>query len=116
MNIQEFYSAIQEDYQLLTKRLPSPRLIDKFVRKFPAAISVEALQQAYQSSDKTEAAEIAHTLKGVALNLEFTKLASLADELCVMLRTDPDNPQAENLLNDTIQMYRQICSTIQQLS
>ena len=90
MNIEECYQEMGGDYADVSARLPSPRLIQRFVLKFLEDTSFEMLCTAMESGDRAEAFRAAHTLKGVCANLSFARLLGSASELTEVLRPEAD--------------------------
>lgn len=86
MTVKEFYEATGGSYEAAVARLMSDRLIIRFAGKFPEDGCFLALTQALDSGDVETAFRSAHTLKGLALNLEFQKLAHSAAKITEMLR------------------------------
>ena len=73
MTIEECYEALEGDYSQAKVRLHSDAIIKKFVLKFPAQCGYDALCKAVEEEDYKAAFGAAHTLKGVCMNLNFTK-------------------------------------------
>lgn len=92
MTLTEFYIEVEGSYQDALSRLMNDRLITKFVLKFKNDPSFETLKAALAEDRIDDAFAAAHTLKGVALNLAFTKLGTLAAALTDFLR--PQNRTA----------------------
>ena len=88
MTIQECYAQLGGSYEDVSTRLPSLRLIEKFVGKFPNDDSYAALCAAVAQQDRGEAFRAAHTLKGVAANLGFTRLMQSSSRLTEALRPE----------------------------
>ena len=87
MTIQECYAALEGDYEEVLGRLYSEALVKKFVGKFLADQSFQLLESSLNAEDYDEAFRAAHTLKGVAQNLSFTKLYRSSHEITEALRT-----------------------------
>ena len=87
MTIQECYTALEGDYEEVLSRLYSEALVKKFVGKFLADQSFQQLESSLNAEDYDEAFRAAHTLKGVAQNLSFTKLYHSSHEITEALRT-----------------------------
>ena len=87
MTIQECYTALEGDYEEVLSRLYSEALVKKFVGKFLADQSFQQLEGSLNAEDYDEAFRAAHTLKGVAQNLSFTKLYRSSHEITEALRT-----------------------------
>ena len=87
MTIQECYAALEGDYQEVLGRLYSEALVQKFVGKFLTDKSFQLLEDSLKAEDYEEAFRAAHTLKGVAQNLSFTRLYQSSHEMTEALRT-----------------------------
>lgn len=120
MTIAECYNRLNGDYSQAKQRLMSDRLIDKFIRKFPADDSITILRTGVEQGNNEEAFRGAHTLKGVAANLAFTDLQQKASELTEQLRSldNPADPvllaaveDSYRLVIDTIALYEQECES-----
>ena len=74
MNLEECYEAIDSDYDDVMRRLGSETLVRKFVLKFLDDTSFQGLKEGLENQDAELAFRSAHTLKGVCMNLGFTKL------------------------------------------
>ena len=85
MTLECFYTHIGGDYCEVFSRLCTEERILKFIRKYPADPTFQHLKEAVNRSDWTDAFRAVHTLKGVALNLDFGNLyraaAALSDAL-----------------------------------
>lgn len=86
MTIEECYQNLGGDYKQVLTRLPSAKLIERFVGLFLSDSSYHQLCQAMQAGNREEAFRAAHTLKGVCANLSFTKLYTSSSELTELLR------------------------------
>ena len=114
MTIQACYQQMGGDYAQVQQRLPSARLIEKFVAKFLEDGSFAELRQAMQTGQREAAFRAAHTLKGVCANLSFTKLLASASRLTELLRPEADVIPAEAaaLMEAVAQDYELTVSTI----
>ena len=90
MSIEECYQEMGGSYAEVSTRLPSPRLIERFVLKFLEDKSFEALCAEMEAGNREAAFRAAHTLKGVCANLSFTRLLHSAAELTEVLRAESD--------------------------
>lgn len=90
MTIEECYQRMEGNYDEVSRRLPSLRLIEKFVGKFLDDKSFEELCIQMENGNRAEAFRAAHTLKGVCANLSFTKLMNSASQLTEELRPEAD--------------------------
>lgn len=95
MTIEQCYQEMGGNYAEVYGRLHSQKLVEKFARKFLDDPSYAELTAAMASGDHDAAFRAAHTLKGVAANLGFTKLLSSVSGLTELLRTPADSIPAE---------------------
>lgn len=86
MNLEECYEAIDSDYDDVMRRLGSETLVRKFVLKFLDDTSFRGLKEGLENQDAELAFRSAHTLKGVCMNLGFTKLFEVSSALTEELR------------------------------
>ena len=86
MSLRTCYEALGGDYDAVLGRLPSERLVQKFVLKFLQETSYNDLVAAMRAKDGEAAFRAAHTIKGVCLNLSFDRLHASSDRLCEALR------------------------------
>ena len=112
MTIQECYTALEGDYEEVVGRLYSEALVKKFVGKFLADQSYQLLESSLRSEDFEEAFRAAHTLKGVAQNLSFTRLYQSSHEITEALRTKQYD-QAARLFSRVEADYAQTVAAIQ---
>ena len=71
MEFQTFYENIGADYQVVLQRLRKESLIDKYLHLLLKDPVFETLEHAVESNDHEEIFRAAHTIKGMALNLEL---------------------------------------------
>lgn len=114
MTIQEFYQSLGGNFAEVQQRLPSDRLIKRFITKFLDDGSYAELSQAMASGQREQAFRAAHTLKGVCANLSFTKLLRSASALTDLLRQESDaiSESAAAALTDVTRDYSQTISAI----
>lgn len=87
MTLQECYKSIGSDYNNTVARMCGKEsILEKFVRKFAADPTYSSLVSSFENGDMETAFRMAHTLKGVCLNLGFTKLQESSSELTEALR------------------------------
>lgn len=91
--LKDFYAAIGSDYDEVLSRLPSEEILAKFLPKFPADPTYDALKEAQEKRDIAAAFLAAHTLKGVAASLGLQQLADTASDLTEQLRPQTDFPE-----------------------
>ena len=116
MTIEQCYAAIGGSYAEVSRRLPSRQLVEKFARKFPEDPSYAELIDAVVAGDRDTAFRAAHTLKGVAANLSFSRLCASAGQLTELLRhADTIPPEAASLLEAVTRDYEATVSAIRAL-
>ena len=113
MNVQTFYETIGGSYADTMSRLMTEERILRFVRKFPADGSFNALLDALGRGAQEEAFRAAHTLKGVAQNLGFTALYEKASAVTEILRGG--SMEVTALMPDLESLYRLTVESISAL-
>lgn len=107
MTMEECYSRLGGNYGEMTGRLPSLKLIEKFIGKFLEDGSYQALCDALNTKDREAAFRAAHTLKGVSANLSFTRLKESASQLTELLRPEGSiPPEAAALMERVTEDYQ----------
>ena len=102
MNLKEFYADINGDYEGVTSRLRSEKMVRKFVLKFLNDASYE------------EAFRAAHTIKGICQNLGFTVLGDSSSQLTDALRNGWSEG-AEALVERVTEDYRLTADAVRAL-
>ena len=113
MTLKECYDMFGGDYEDVSRRLPSEKLIEKFFLKFQDDKSYENLQNALKEGDYEEGFRAAHTLKGVAQNLSFKNLGQSSSSLTEALRAKKEKPGQE-LVEKVAEDYEQVIKCIEQ--
>lgn len=113
MTLRECYEAMEGDYEGTMGRMPSERLIQKYVLKFPADPSFENLKKAIEGREEEEAFRAAHTIKGICANLGLSKLLKSSSSLTDALRSGWSS-EAESLFDQVESDYRQTVEAIGQ--
>ena len=114
MTIQECFQSLGGNFAEVQQRLPSDRLIKRFITKFLDDGSYAELSQAMASGQREQAFRAAHTLKGVCANLSFTRLLTSVSALTDLLRQESDaiSESAAAALTDVTRDYSQTISAI----
>ena len=114
MTIQECYQSLGGNFAEVQQRLPSDRLIKRFVTKFLDDESFAQLTRAMSSGQRETAFRAAHTLKGVCANLSFTRLLTSASALTELLRQESDTipESAAAAMADVTRDYSQTVNAI----
>ena len=103
MNLEECYEELGGNYAELSNRLPSVRLIERFIGKFLEDQSFETLCQQMECKNREKAFQAAHTLKGVCANLSFTRLLTSTTRLTEALR-----PETSSINDETLTMLSDV--------
>lgn len=114
MTLKECYAAVNGDYDGAMKRLRSEKLVLKFVNKLLEDPNVPALRAALAAGDQDTAFRAAHTIKGVCLNLGFTKAGDSISRLTESLRTEI-TAEATILMAEFEADYAELARTMQAL-
>ena len=97
MRLEECYDALGGDLEGTLKRMCNKRLVERFVLRFLSDESFPALAKAMSEESYEDAFRAAHSLKGAAANLGFTKLYEASAALTEALRGGK-KPQEDALL------------------
>lgn len=114
MTVEECYSSLEGDYKQALLRLHSDKIIKKFMMKFPGQCGYDMLCQAMDEKDYGAAFSAAHTLKGVCMNLDFTKLKESSSKLTEALRNGYSD-DVPGLFMQVKDDYRQTVEAINRL-
>ena len=107
MKLNEFYVAVDGNYEDAMERLQNEMFVGKFLRMLEKAMADGRTNDAYRA---------VHTLKGIALNLSLTKLAAACSPLTEALRgADTIPQQARELLIPVRQEYARIRAALEEL-
>lgn len=114
MTIEECYQEMEGSYAEVSGRLPSLKLVEKFIARFLDDQSFETLRQAMNVKNREEAFRAAHTLKGVCANLSFSRLLTSVSQLTEELRPETDGipAAAEELMSRVSDDYAMTVSSI----
>ena len=114
MTIQECFQSLGGNFAEVQQRLPSDRLIKRFITKFLDDGSYAELSQAMASGQREQAFRAAHTLNGVCANLSFTRLLTSVSALTDLLRQESDaiSESAAAALTDVTRDYSQTITAI----
>lgn len=115
MKLNEFYVAVDGNYEDAMERLQNEMFVGKFLRMLRDG-SMMLLEKAMADGQANDAFRAVHTLKGIALNLSLTKLAAACSQLTEALRgADTIPQQARELLIPVRQEYARIRAALEEL-
>ena len=116
VTLEACYRKLGGDFEEVKTRLPSAKLIEKFIGKFLDDRSFETLCREIEAGHRREAFRAAHTLTGVCANLSFTCLMESVSRLTEALRpeTDAVSETAAAMLEDVRREYRHTADAIRE--
>ena len=112
MNVEEGYAKIGGSYSAAVHRFKTDERMIKYFKIIQKDPHLDVLRKALQQNDYETAFCAAHTLKGLALNMQFTVLAAEVSELTELLRLQKANANIMPLLSKTKQTYQTILCCI----
>lgn len=116
MDLKSFYSNVGGDYDVMMTRMgKKEERIIKFLNKFTKDPSFENLKEALAAGNAEEAFRAAHTIKGVALNLELMDLQASSGQLTDILRDGEIPGNAQEILARVEKDYQKATECISQL-
>ena len=74
MKLNEFYVAVDGNYEDAMERLQNEMFVVKFLRMLPRDGSMMLLEESMADGRANDAFRAVHTLKGIALNLESDQI------------------------------------------
>lgn len=86
MTAKECYAAFGGNYDEALGRLLKDERIVKYLKKYAESTDLAQFHEALAAEKWEEAFRMIHNVKGVALNLALTPLATSGSELCETLR------------------------------
>lgn len=114
MTVRECYAELNADFEGALERLCSEDMIKRFALIFLEDKSFATVKESMEKEDYEGAFRGAHTLKGVCLNLGFTKLFEVSEELTEELRggkkptDDTMFDKVETEYNRTVALIREL--------
>ena len=112
MTLQECYAQMNGSYEEARSRLMMDSMIERFLFKFLDDRTMANLRAAVAAGDAAVSFREAHTMKGVAANLAFTRLRQAASDLTEQLRGQ-DAPADPALLAAVEASYAQVVNAIE---
>lgn len=115
MEIKEFYSLIDGDYEGTLGRMMKDERILKYITKFIDSEDYDCMVKGIEDGDMEAAFRYSHNLKGVALNLGFSKLADSASRLCEEYRHGAPDHDTSDLQKEVADDYSFTIEKIKEL-
>lgn len=109
--LKEFYDQIGGDYNDVMLKIQNEDIIRKFILRFKEDESYINGKKALEANDIKTAFLCVHTLKGIAVNLGFSRLGNAASDLTEALRNSDTMP--DDRLADLVEKeYKAVISAI----
>ncbi len=112
MTLKECYEKLGGDYDDALSRMMNDVLIDKFIIKFLDDRTIEEFKAAVQANDIIAIFRASHTMKGVAGNLGFTRLAAAASDLTEHVRGRETGDVDTALVQEFNDAYDAVCTAV----
>ena len=113
ITVREMYQEIGSDYGKVTARVPE-KLLPRLVKKYPEDKNFDMLTEAVEKGDYEKAFTASHTLKGMAMNLGFDRLADASSALTEKLRAKSYG-QVKELYQSVKKAHEQVLAGINKL-
>ena len=114
MDLEALYEQVGGSAGEVLKRIPSEKMLRKFVGKYLADPTFGNLESAVAAQDWKGAFLAAHTLKGVAQNLGMDRLYKAAAALCDAVR-GPKPLEDERLWPPVLAAHEEVLAAIREL-
>lgn len=111
MTLQECYAALGGDYEDVSARLHSDRLVQRFILRFLDDQSFALFLTSMREKRYDEAFRAAHTIKGVCQNLSFSSLLKSSSAMSDALRHGW-TPEADALVGQLSADYQRTVDAI----
>ena len=115
MTVKQCYEQIGAEYDDTLKRFGNEAFVRKFALVFLDDPGFAKLKESIEENDGEEAFRAAHTLKGVCLNLGFTRLYQSSAELTEKLRGQKSTDGCDELFKSVSDNYYETVNAIKQI-
>lgn len=115
MTLQELYEKTGGDYESALGRFRDETRVRRFALMFLQDGTMAQLKHAVACDDRERAFHMAHTLKGLALNMSFDRLAASSSALTEQLRSG-DAPADEALYAAVAADHGALVEALEQLA
>lgn len=112
MDLKKFYDSVGGSYEEIKSRLPTDKLIEKFVLMLPKDQCYEKLVESMANKDWKAAFTASHTLKGVSANLALKKLCEASGALTEDLRSGTPASTAEENFQKVQNEYEAVIAAL----
>ena len=111
MTLKECYASIGGNYDEVLRRMKNEERVKKFAMLFLKDPCYSMLLTAMKEKDYDTAFRVAHTMKGVCINLAFTEISESSSRLTEYLRVR-DITSAEECLTKVNEDYERTIQAI----
>lgn len=115
MTVEECYTNLGGDYQEVLYRFKNDKRIMKYLKMMLDDQNYELLKQSLESKDYKSAFTASHSLKGIALNLGLTNLATASANLTESLRNYQGNSSLVSLFAEVKKNYEEMQKNVNNL-
>lgn len=115
MTVKELYEALDENYNEVHSRLDNDEWIAKYLIKFQDGDYKMIMNRAINEGDWVEGFKMAHSIKGLALNLGLGKLADTSVALSDALRDGAPKTDITGMLLELNHEYDRVIGIIAEL-
>ncbi len=112
MNLKECYEQLEGNYDETISRMMNEAFVERFITKFLDDKTYDSTMSAYNAGNVAEVFKGAHTMKGIAGNLGFTKLAGISSALTEQLRGKESGEIDAKLIGDFKDAYKQVVDAV----
>ena len=106
MTVQEVYKELNENYGEVFYRIGNDKWIEKYLKKFANRDYLAEIKNSVLAENWEELFKAAHTLKGLALNLGFSRLSVESDRLCECVRNGAPTLDIKPMYDATEREYK----------
>ncbi len=115
INLEQFYACVGGDFgEVMDRFSGNEDMIKRFLKKFLEDESFSLLEKSMETGDVKSAFRGAHSLKGVASNLDLKNLYSVSFDITEILRAEKLE-EAKKSFPEVSKEYTQACDFIREL-
>ncbi|MCQ2495965.1 MAG: Hpt domain-containing protein [Lachnospiraceae bacterium] len=112
MTLKECYDLMNGDYDDVVGRLLKEERVEKYLGKFLQVSDYGELINAVKEDNIEDIFRFAHNLKGISMNLSFSRLYSSASDLCENVRDGIKKSDCAPFIERITADYNQIVESI----
>lgn len=115
MTIKECYEKMGADYEEVVSRIPKEQYLYKYNMKYVNTTVVDELIKGLEEKDYELAFRSVHSLKGMAMNLAYTKLFEVSNALCEELRNGEPKVDVTPMLQAVVEEHKRIIEILKEM-